>query len=138
MARLRDRRGKERKEKGERRVRSASIRFIIRAHHPIRNDRRGGRKRDREREEKVFLLFLSFFFFTCDGITHVPFTVSREECVVAPARFDAEHVYSPAWLAATDSIVSTLFFLLVLPMTTSDPWWLPIGVPLNAQDISSG
>lgn len=64
MARLRDRRGKERKEKGERRVRSASIRFIIRAHHPIRNDRRGGRKRDREREEKVFLLFLSFFFFS--------------------------------------------------------------------------
>lgn len=71
--------------------------------------------------------------------SRVPFTVSREECVVAPARFDAEHVYSPACLAATDSMVSTLFFLLVLPMTTSDPWWwLSIGAPLNAQDISSG
>lgn len=71
--------------------------------------------------------------------SRVPFTVSREECVVAPARFDAEHVYSPACLAATDSMVSTLFFLLVLPTTTSDPWWwLSIGAPLNAQDISSG
>ena len=58
--------------------------------------------------------------------------------MVAPARFDAEQVYSPACLAATDSIVRTLFFLFVLPMTTSDPWWLSIGVPLNAQDISRG
>lgn len=57
---------------------------------------------------------------------------------MAPARFDAEQVYSPACLAATDSTVRTLFFLFVLAMTTSDPWRPSIGVPLKAQDISRG
>lgn len=131
--------GKKRKVRGElppnRKDEGSSARSPVRFR---RSDIAGGDAPEEERKERGERGRRRFFFYVRRSHTHVPFTVSREECVVAPARFDAEHVYSPAWLAATDSIVSTLFFLLVLPMTTSDPWWLPIGVPLNAQDISSG
>lgn len=67
----------------------------------------------------------------------VPFTARMAEWLVAPALLDAEHVYSPACLAATDSMLRMLFFFVVATTLISERS-RPIGSPFNAHEISIG
>lgn len=67
----------------------------------------------------------------------VPFTAKIAEWLVAPALFDAEHVYSPACLAATDSMLRMLFFRVVARILMSERSGR-IGSPFNAHVISIG
>lgn len=67
----------------------------------------------------------------------VPLTTRIEEWLVAPALLEAEQVYSPACLAATDSMLRILFFRVVARILMSERSG-PIGSLFNAQEISIG
>lgn len=68
---------------------------------------------------------------------YIPFTANVVEWVTFPALFVATHVYSPACLAATDSMLSALICLLILVIVKSGSL-KPIALPLNFHTISTG